>query len=111
MENFEIRVGMHADLDTERNVLCFYQQEPLGSSETVMFSCARPLRGTHVSISKRGYMEALTLCEVEVYGTGKISCNNITLVSGKFFISSKVFRIHVYGSDRSPFYSHIVLTR
>ena len=68
-------MGQLEDLDTERNVLCYYQETAMQAGATVMFTCARPLSGTHVTISKHGN-GGLTLCEVEVYGSGRSLISN-----------------------------------
>ena len=86
-------MGQLDDLDTERNVLCYYRKAAVGSRATVMFTCARPLGGTHVTISKRGN-GALTLCEVEVYGSGRIHiCSNLielTICVVEFYVTTIV---------------------
>ena len=71
LQNFTVAVGNEIDscdsLDTKEFMTCAHIAGKLEPSETRLISCNRPVKGRYITICMNR-QEALTLCEVEVFG-------------------------------------------
>ncbi|ROL29806.1 Fucolectin-1 [Anabarilius grahami] len=90
----EIRVGNSLKNDGNDNPICtVISSIPTGASYT--FSCGGMV-GRYVNLIIPGKQKVLTLCEVEVYGTAKISPYNRGSVFSCHQFSDRLLRIHLY---------------
>ena len=70
-KKFELRVGMDPSpptIGSNKNALCYYQDEPLGDGATGVFPCMKPIRGRYVTVQPDVH-DFLHVCEVRVSGT------------------------------------------
>ena len=77
LANFDVKVGKRRYWPTK---LCYHRDEPVASGAWLQGECERPLEGRYVRIHIVGprpnsQTQILTLCEVQVWGHGKLEHN------------------------------------
>lgn len=97
LRNFTIRVGLTEDIDAAS--LCYSQVPQVTSGTTEIFACPRPIYGSYVSVTL-GTEEALTLCEVQVWGQREWTIMMVVLriisnmVKRCLYLSSFISSVH-----------------
>ena len=92
-----IRVGRDFDpalqtsFDPTTYTLCHYEEPALGNGHTKLFTCPEPIIGRYVTVHHPpNESSTIILCEVAVYGQGKVYMFLLHYVSSSSYCSFQI---------------------